>query len=300
MSVEFNTILQELINNGTVSPIISQIQASSVIVSGNKIRTEYKEDDCGVIPFRVAENGAGNISQRPISGSFYTGLDSSPEQGATETRENTRHRILPGNLPITDNRLLHLEASNSNITAPDGGPFTAWLDISGEGNHVLQSVGSRQPSLVKTNASEYNSVIFDGESKWLELATPPAALQTLVDKTIYITAKLNDNSGATTEGQGIELSASSTSQTLDVFHSYAVVNETGAVKIFGATSKNSTMDILSSSAGAGEDIAFLADGDLVTNTELSELIIYSDLHTDEQVANNLGYMLCKHLSSPVE
>jgi len=298
--MSFDTILQELINSGSVSPIISQIQASSVIISGNKIRTEYKEDDCGVIPFRVAENGAGNISQRPISGSFYTGLDSSPEQGATETRENIRQRILPGNLPITDNRLLHLEASTSNTSTPVAGPFTTWSDISGNGNDVMQSIGSHQPSLVKTNVSEYNSVKFDGDSKWLELAAPPVALQTLVDKTIYITAKLSPNGLETTEGQGIELSASSTSQTLGVFHSYAVVNETGAVKIFGATSKNSTMDILSSSAGAGEDIAFFSDDDSVTNTELSELIIYSDLHTDEQVASNLGYMLCKHLSSPVE
>jgi len=296
--MSFNSILDALIQNGSLPPIVGQIQASSVVVRGNKIRQEFKEDDCGNIPFRLTETGAGNLSQRPISGSFHTALNMPADLGAAETRENIRHRIQPGPLPISANRILHLESSKEYITSPDGEPFTAWLDSSGEGNHVLQNTGSLQPSLVRTNESEYNSVRFNGTRNWLEIDNPPVDLQTLESKTIYITARMVSNESPS-GGHGIELSASSTGQSLDVFHSFAVKNDPLGVQIWGAESKNSSIDISLVTTAPGADIAFFSDTDSVTDTELAELIIYTDLHDEGEIKSNLGYLLCKHLSSPV-
>jgi hypothetical protein len=77
-------------------------------------------------------------------------------------------------LPVTDDLVLHLDASELSLS--DNDPVTSWTDLSGNDYHAIQNTTANQPTF-KTNVMNGKPVVrFDGDNDYLLTGTFSSAL----------------------------------------------------------------------------------------------------------------------------
>ena len=103
----------KLVDGNKLPPFFGEFDGTHNINRISDIKTIYKEDSCGVVPFRVTDRGSGNLAQAPLSASSYILIEGEPNKGENEKRRNPVYRILGGPLP-TDNLILHLVAEGKS------------------------------------------------------------------------------------------------------------------------------------------------------------------------------------------
>lgn len=226
--------------------------------------------------------------------------------------------------PLTLSPQVWLDAADSSSITASGGLVTGWADKSGNANHMT-AAGSARPTTGATTQNSLNVLDFNGTSTVLEsAASVPYATQTW-----YVAAKATDASAAmspvfigprTASGltMGVYIDATGTGPW------YLFQNGTGSVNHSLARSTSDVMIWLAEFTGGANGVNQLllngvdnvlaptlpaatpAVGDRLTVGSLSrtstpfyfkgsvfEVLIYSGLHTSNQVANVLAYLRTK-------
>ena len=130
------TYFNTLITNKSLPKFFGEVNGIHDIKRIENVKTIYKEDACGVVPFRVTDRNSGNLAQAPLSASNYILIGGAPIKGENEKRRNPVYRILGGPLP-TNNLILHLVAEDLFPDYDHDASITGgWTDRSSAG-HVL-------------------------------------------------------------------------------------------------------------------------------------------------------------------
>lgn len=96
-------------------------------------------------------------------------------------------QMATGQLPVTNDLVLHLDASELSLSDDD--PVTSWTDLSDNDYHATQSTGDYQPTF-KTNILNGNPVVrFDGTDDYLETTSFSSALSQ--PNTIFVVWQTN-------------------------------------------------------------------------------------------------------------
>ena len=304
------TYFNSLITNKSLPPFFGEIDGIHDIKRASNIKTIYKEDSCGTVPFRMLDRGSGNLAQAPLSASSYILIEGEPIKGENEKRRNPVYRILGGPLP-TDNLILHLVAEdlfpdydhNASIT---GG----WTDRSSAG-HVLtadpisefpSTLTATKPTYRNDSPKEYSNVKFEaGVSYFSVEVADDHALATMENKILYLVFTADDNAGTPTDGNQVTIKTDSLPQApgLSV---YAARNISGNISLKKMTTYDTAVEIKTGSENTGDDFVMQAENpltDSIQNELLVEIHIYDfssgTAHTDEEIKNNMNRLFCKYL-----
>lgn len=289
---------------GTLPEIYGEINSLHGIKRIERIKAAIPEDDCGVVPFRITNRHAGNISQCPISASHYLAIGGEPDKGENEKRRNKAKRTIGGPLP-TDKLVLHLIAEDLYTNYSHNATITgSWVDNSGEGNHltVTPQVSAR-PVYRNDSPKEYSNVKFLGDESYFSIDVADShALASMVNKIVYVVFNADENTSATPGNQfTIKTDSTTQSYALTVF---AARNVHGDIALKKMTAYDTATDIKTGSEATGDDFGITADvvaTHSLQNEMLAELYIYDfssgTPHTDEEMKNNMNNLFCKYLKS---
>jgi hypothetical protein len=304
------TYFNSLITNSSLPTFLGEFDGIHDIKRIANIKTIYKEDSCGVVPFRVTDRQSGNLAQAPLSASSYILLGGEPNKDITEERRNPVYRILGGPLP-TDNLILHLVAEDLFPDYDHAASVTgSWTDRSSAG-HVFttdpiadfpSTLTATKPTYRNDFPKEYSNVKFsDGVSYFSVDIADDHALATMTNKIVYVVIHDSENTGTPSTGNQFTIKTNSLPQAygLKVF---AARNISGNISIKKMTTYDTATEIKTGSEAIGEDFGIIADNVLTDSLQdemLAEIHIYDfssgTAHTDEEMKNNMNRLFCKYL-----
>ena len=308
-----DAILRGLVLSGSLPRAAIMAGGDGVITRYADIRAEYDEGVCGPIPLRVTAYGAGGLKQPPRNAAYMVQEGGTVDSGADETRANTIRRFTGGPAPMAADKILHLIAEDINGDVADDNPITiTWSDgSSNTGNSAIQSPDAdASPNFKQNFLNGFSTIEFDDERAYFEMNEPPENLQTLKNKSLYLVMQYSTSamSGASdvndfgdVDSHSVAVSASSTANNIieDRFCAYAI-NVDSAVSFFRATSNNlhafTSNLVAGGSSAQGDDFAVIPvdDGDFITSPQISEIIIYNNVHNGSQNSEVLKYLFCKY------
>ena len=153
------TYFNSLITNKSLPAFLGEVNGDHDIKRIANIKTIYKEDSCGVVPFRVSDRQSGNLAQAPLSASSYVLLGGEPNKGTNERRRNPVYRILGGPLP-TDNLILHLVAEDLFPDYDHTASITgSWTDRSSAGHVLTTDPIAEFPSTLTATKPTYRELV---------------------------------------------------------------------------------------------------------------------------------------------
>ena len=297
------TYFNSLVSNNSLPSFFGEFDGTHDINRISDIKTIYKEDSCGVVPFRVTDRGSGNLAQAPLSASNYILIEGEPNKGENEERRNPVYRILGGPLP-TDNLVLHLVAEDLFPSYDHNAAVTgSWVDNSGQGNNLtVTPEASARPVYRNDSPKEYSNVKFLGDESYFSIeVADDHALASMVNKVVYVVFNADELTGTPTPGNQFAVKTDSTAQShaLTVF---AARNVSGDIDLKKMTTYDTAADIKTGTENTGDDFGFTADAvatDSLQNEMLAELYIYDfssgTPHTDEEMKDNMNRLFCKYL-----
>jgi hypothetical protein len=305
-----NELLQQLLANGSLPRAINMMDGNGVITRVSDVRSEYDEGVCGPIPLRVTAYGLGGLKQTPRSAAYMVLERGTVDTGADEVRENKIRRFTGGPAPMAGDKILHLIAEDLSANVGDESPITiTWADSSANNADVASPDSDASPNYKKNFLNGFSTIEFDDERAYFEMSSPPSALQTLKNKSLYIVMQFSTaamsgsgdkNDFNDVDSHSMAVSASSTANNIikDRFCAYAI-NVDSNVSFYRATSNNInsfTSNLISSDDDQGDDFAVVpvTDGEFVTSPQVSEIIIYNNVHNTTQNGDVLKYLFCKY------
>ena len=304
------TYFNSLITNKSLPSFFGEVDGVHDIKRISNVKAIYKEDSCGVVPFRVTDRQSGNLAQAPLSASSYILIGGEPNNGVGEKRRNPVYRILGGPLP-TDNLILHLVAEDLFPDYDHAASVTgSWIDRSSAGHSLNadpiaefpSTLTATKPTYRNNFPKEYSSVKFmDGVSYFSVEVADDHALATMTNKLVYVVFNADDNTGTPTTGNQFTIKTNSLPQTSGL-KVYAARNIDGNIDIKRMTDYNTAVDIKTGSEATGDDFGITSNNvvaDSLDNTMLAEILIYDfssgTAHTDEEMKNNMNRLFCKYL-----
>ena len=304
------TYFNSLITNKSLPSFFGEVDGVHDIKRISNVKAIYKEDSCGVVPFRVTDRQSGNLAQAPLSASSYILIGGEPNNGVGEKRRNPVYRILGGPLP-TDNLILHLVAEDLFPDYDHAASVTgSWTDRSSAGHSLNadpiaefpSTLTATKPTYRNNFPKEYSSVKFmDGVSYFSVEVADDHALATMTNKLVYVVFNADDNTGTPTTGNQFTIKTNSLPQTSGL-KVYAARNIDGNIDIKRMTDYNTAVDIKTGSEATGDDFGITSNNvvaDSLDNTMLAEILIYDfssgTAHTDEEMKNNMNRLFCKYL-----
>ncbi len=304
------TYFNSLITNKSLPQFFGEINGVHDIKRATNIKSIYKEDSCGTIPFRMLYRGSSNLAQAPLSASSYVLIGGEPNKGENESRRNLVYRILGGPLP-TDNLILHLVAEDLFSDYDHAASVTgSWTDRSSAG-HVLtadpiadfpSTLTATKPTYRNNFPKEYSSVKFmDGVSYFSVDVADDHALATMTNKLVYIVFHADENTGTPTTGNQFTIKTNSLPQPNGLII-FAARNINGNISIKKMTAYDAATEIKTGTEATGEDFGITANNVITDSLEeemLAEIHIYDfssgTAHTDEEMKNNMNRLFCKYL-----
>jgi hypothetical protein len=300
-----------LIASASLPTFLGEFDGTHDIKRISNVKTIYKEDSCGVVPFRVTDRQSGNLSQAPLSASSYVLLGGEPNKDITEARRNPVYRILGGPLP-TGSLVLHLVAEDLFPSYDHNASVTGgWTDRSSAG-HILTAdpiaefpgtATGTKPIYRNDSPKEYSNVKFMGAQSYFAVeVADDHALATMTNKVIYIVFNADANNGTPTPGNQFTIKTDSSAHTTGVLTVFAARNISGDIDIKKMTTYDTATDIKTGSEATGDDFGITANNvvvDSLQNEMMAELLIYDfssgTAHTDEEMKINMNRLFCKYL-----
>ena len=304
------TYFNSLVTNKSLPPFFGEIDGVHDIKRASNIKTIYKEDSCGTVPFRMLDRGSGNLSKAPLSASNYVLIGGEPIKGENEKRRNPVYRILGGPLP-PENLALHLVAEDLFPDYDHTASITgSWTDRSSAG-HILttdpiadfpSTLTATKPTYRNNFPKEYSNVKFsNGVSYFSVDVADDHALATMTNKIVYIVIHDDENTGTPTTGNQFTIKTNSLPQPNGLII-FAARNINGNISIKKMTTYDTATEIKTGSEATGEDFGITANNVLTDSLEeemLAEIHIYDfssgTAHTDEEMKNNMNRLFCKYL-----
>ena len=304
------TYFNSLITNKSLPSFFGEVDGVHDIKRISNVKEIYKEDSCGVVPFRVTDRQSGNLAQAPLSASSYILIGGEPNNGVGEKRRNPVYRILGGPMP-SGSLALHLVAEDLFTDYDHAASVTgSWIDRSSAGHSLNADPIAKFPSTLTATKptyrnnfpKEYSSVKFmDGVSYFSVEVADDHALATMTNKLVYVVFNADDNTGTPTTGNQFTIKTNSLPQTSGL-KVYAARNIDGNIDIKRMTDYNTAVDIKTGSEATGDDFGITSNNvvaDSLDNTMLAEILIYDfssgTAHTDEEMKNNMNRLFCKYL-----
>ena len=305
-----NEILRSLVLSGSLPRTLMSQDGSGAINRLANIRAEYDEGVCGPIPLRVTAYGAGALKQPPRNSAFIVVEEGNVATGADEVRANIIRRFTGGPAPMASDKLLHLIAEDLSFDVPDDSPITiTWNDSSNSAANVTAPDSDAGANYKNNFLNGFSTIEFDDERAFFQMDSPPEALQTLKNKSLYIVMKYSTdnisnsadrNDFGDIDSPPVAISASSTANNIieDKFCAYAI-NVDDEVSFFRAISNdiNSfTSNLISGDDDQGDDFAIIpvTDGEFIASPQVAEIIIYDNVHNTLQNGVVLKYLFCKY------
>ena len=303
-------ILRSLVLSGNLPRTLMSQDSSGAINRWANIRTEYDEGVCGPVPLRVTAYGAGGLKQPPRNSAYVVVEKGDVATGTDEVRANIIRRFTGGPAPMANDKLLHLIAEDLSFDVPDDSPITiTWNDSSNSSANVTAPDSDAGAKYKNNFLNGFSTIEFDDERAFFQMDSPPEALQTLKDKSLYIVMKYStdsiSNSGdrndfGDIDSHPVAVSASSTANNIieDKFCAYAI-NVDDEVSFFRAISNNInsfTSNLVSGDDEQGDDFAIIpvTDGEFIASPQVAEIIIYDNVHNTVQNGTVLKYLFCKY------
>ena len=308
------TYFNSLITNSSLPTFLGEFDGTHDIKRISNIKTIYKEDSCGVVPFRVTDRQSGNLSQAPLSASSYVLLGGEPNKDITEARRNPVYRILGGPLP-TESLVLHLVAEDLFPDYSHEASITgSWTDRSSAGNNLSPdpiaefpgTATGTKPIYRNNSPKEYSNVKFMGGYSYFAIeVADDHALATMTNKLVYIVFNADANSSTSTPGNQFTVKTDSSAQTTGALTVFAARNISGDIDIKKMTTYDTATDIKDGSVitpATGDDFGITSDNvasNSLQNEQMAELFIYDfssgTAHTDEEMKINMNRLFCKYL-----
>jgi|TARA_R110000824_G_scaffold182153_2_gene363008 hypothetical protein len=305
------TYFNSLIASASLPTFLGEFDGTHDIKRISNVKTIYKEDSCGVVPFRVTDRQSGNLSQAPLSASSYVLLGGEPNKDITEARRNPVYRILGGPLP-TGSLVLHLVAEDLFPNYDHNASVTGgWTDRSSAG-HILTAdpiaefpgtATGTKPIYRNDSPKEYSNVKFMGAQSYFAVeVADDHALATMTNKIVYIIFNAAANNGTSTPGNQFTVKTDASAQTTGALTVFAARNISGNIDIKKMTTYDTATDIKTGSEATGDDFGITADtvaSDSLQNELMAEMYIYDfssgTAHTDAEMKINMNRLFCKYL-----
>mgnify|MGYP003124101740 CR=1 FL=1 len=305
------TYFNSLITNKSLPSFFGEVDGVHDIKRISNVKTIYKEDSCGVVPFRVTDRQSGNLAQAPLSASSYVLIGGEPNNGVGEERRNPVYRILGGPMP-TGSLVLNLIAEDLFIHYDHNATVTgSWADRSSAGNNLSPdpitefpgTATGTKPIYRNNSPKEYSNVKFMGGYSYFAIeVADDHALATMTNKVVYVVFNADANNGTYTPGNQFTIKTDSSAQTTGQLTVFAARNINGNIDIKKMTDYDTAVDIKSGSEATGDDFGITADNvvtDSLQNEMLAEILIYDfssgTAHTDAEMKNNMNRLFCKYL-----
>ena len=304
------TYFNSLITNKSLPQFFGEINGVHDIKRATNIKSIYKEDSCGTIPFRMLNRGSSNLAQAPLSASSYVLIGGEPNKGENESRRNPVYRILGGPLP-TDNLALHLVAEDLFPDYDHAASVTgSWTDRSSAGHSLNadpiaefpSTLTATKPTYRNNFPKEYSNVKFmDGVRYFSVEVADDHALSTMTNKIVYLVFHADNNTGTPTTGNLFTIKTDSSVSTTGLAV-YAARNINGNISLKKMTTYDTAVELKTGSENTGDDFGITANNivaDSIQEELLAEIHIYDfssgTAHTDEEMKNNMNRLFCKYL-----